>query len=138
MDSGRPQCFDAVDFAFTGEIGRLNTRTEARFREVAAHLDSNNGGSGVALGVEIDGDRHQLVRRVVDRKKAELDGSQLRSQGDARETDRLARPRCGPNREHDLAVSRYSSFQSRTSRVGSRISIRMQVAFGSRREIAGV
>ena len=69
--------FDAVDFAFTGEIGRLNTRTEARFREVAAHLDSNDGGSGVALGVEIDGDRHQLVRRVGDRKKAELDGISL-------------------------------------------------------------
>ena len=74
---GKTSVFDAIDFAFTGEIGRLQTRSEARFRRVAAHLDNRNGGGGVALAVEIDGDTHQLVRRVTDRKKAELDGISL-------------------------------------------------------------
>ena len=71
---GKTSVFDAIDFAFTGEIGRLQTRSEKRFNQVAAHLDSRNGRSRVALAVEIDGDTHHLVRRVKDRKKAELDG----------------------------------------------------------------
>ena len=74
---GKTSVFDAVDFAFTGEIGRLNTRTEARFKKVAAHLDSKNEGGGVVLTVEIDGDGHQLIRRVTDRKRAKLDGTSL-------------------------------------------------------------
>ena len=71
---GKTSVFDAIDFAFTGEIGRLQTRSEGRFRRVAAHLDSENGGSGVALAVEIDGDPHYLVRRVAERKNPQLDG----------------------------------------------------------------
>ena len=74
---GKTSVFDAIDFAFTGDIGRLHTRSETRFRKVAAHLDSTNGGRGVALAVEIDGDTHHLVRRVTDRKKAVLDGVSL-------------------------------------------------------------
>ena len=71
---GKTSVFDAIDFAFTGEIGRLQTRSEERFRRVASHLDSENGGSGVALTVGIDGETRRLVRRVTERKRAELDG----------------------------------------------------------------
>ena len=74
---GKTSVFDAIDFAFTGEIGRLQTRSEERFRRVAAHLDSENGGSRVALTVGIDGETHRLVRRVAERKRAELDGKSL-------------------------------------------------------------
>ena len=71
---GKTSVFDAIDFAFTGEIGRLQARSEGRFRRVAAHLDSENGESGVGLAVEIDGDPHYLVRRVAERKSPQLDG----------------------------------------------------------------
>ena len=74
---GKTSVFDAIDFAFTGEIGRLQTRTEDRFRRVAAHLDSESGGSGVALTLSIDGETHRLIRRVSERKQAELDGISL-------------------------------------------------------------
>ena len=71
---GKTSVFDAIDFAFTGEIGRLRTRSEGRFRRVAAHLDSENAGNEVALTVVIGDETHQLVRRVIDRKCAEFDG----------------------------------------------------------------
>ena len=74
---GKTSVFDAIDFAFTGEIGRLQTRSEGRFRRIAAHLDSENGGSKVALTVGIDGETHRLVRRVAERKSADLDGISL-------------------------------------------------------------
>ena len=74
---GKTSVFDAIDFAFTGEIGRLQTRTEDRFRRVAAHLDSENGRSEVALAVGLNGETHRLLRRVTERKSAELDGISL-------------------------------------------------------------
>ncbi len=74
---GKTSVFDAIDFAFTGEIGRLQTRSEERFRRVAAHLDSENGGSEVALTVGINGETHRLLRRVTERKSAELNGISL-------------------------------------------------------------
>ena len=74
---GKTSVFDAIDFAFTGEIGRLRTKSEGRFRQVAAHLDSDNSENGVALTVEIGDETHQLIRRVADRKSAELDGIRL-------------------------------------------------------------
>ena len=74
---GKTSVFDAIDFAFTGEIGRLQTRSEERFRRVATHLDSENGGSEVALTVGINGETHRLLRRVTERKSADLDGISL-------------------------------------------------------------
>ena len=74
---GKTSVFDAIDFAFTGEIGRLQTRTEERFRRVAAHLDSENGRSEVALTVGVNGETHRLLRRVMERKSAKLDGISL-------------------------------------------------------------
>ena len=74
---GKTSVFDAIDFAFTGEIGRLQTRSEERFRRVAAHLDSENEESEVALTVGINGETHRLLRRVMERKSAELDGISL-------------------------------------------------------------
>ena len=74
---GKTSVFDAIDFAFTGEIGRLQTRSEERFRRVAAHLDSEIGGSEVALTVGINGETHRLLRRVTKRKSADLDGISL-------------------------------------------------------------
>ena len=74
---GKTSVFDAVDFAFTGEIGRLHTRTEGRFRRVAAHLDNKNGRSEVALTVGLKDGTHQLVRRVMERMNGKLDGTNL-------------------------------------------------------------
>ena len=36
---GKTSVFDAVDFAFTGDIGRLNIKADDRFKRVANHLD---------------------------------------------------------------------------------------------------
>ena len=74
---GKTSVFDAIDFAFTGEIGRLRTRSEERFSRVAAHLDSTNGANGVRLTVGINGEAHELVRGVAERKSAQMDGIQL-------------------------------------------------------------
>lgn len=74
---GKTSVFDAIDFAFTGEIGRLRTRSEERFIRVAAHLDSTNGANGVRLTVGINGEAHELVRCVTSRKSAQLDGMRL-------------------------------------------------------------
>lgn len=71
---GKTSVFDAVDFAFTGDIGRLRIRPEDRFRRVANHLDVDGTEGTVALRFERDNEPHHLVRRVGDRKSARLDG----------------------------------------------------------------
>ena len=74
---GKTSVFDAIDFAFTGGIGRLPTKSEDRFTRVAAHLDSKNGESCVTLTARINGDTRRLVRRVETRNSAELDDVRL-------------------------------------------------------------
>ena len=71
---GKTSVFDAVDFAFTGDIGRLKIRGDDRFRGVANHLDGNGLEGRVTLGYSMAGDQHRLVRHVNDRKWARFDG----------------------------------------------------------------
>ena len=74
---GKTSVFDAVDFAFTGDIGRLNIKADDRFKRVANHLDSNDADGVVALNFSMDSERHQLVRHVNDRKWSRFDGVRI-------------------------------------------------------------
>ena len=71
---GKTSVFDAVDFAFTGDIARLKVRPEERFRRVANHLDGDGAEGVVTLSFSMGGERHRLVRHVNDRKLARFDG----------------------------------------------------------------
>ena len=71
---GKTSVFDAVDFAFTGDIGRLRIRGDDRFRGVANHLDGNGSEGKVTLGYSMAGERHRVVRHVSDRKWPRFDG----------------------------------------------------------------
>ena len=71
---GKTSFFDAVDFVFTGDIGRLNITDDAHFRKTATHLDSETNDADVALLFSTNGTTRRLVRRVNDRKQALLDG----------------------------------------------------------------
>ena len=71
---GKTSVYDAVDFAFTGDIGRLKIRDEDGFRNVANHLDGNGSEGVVRLGYSMAGEPHSLVRHVNDRKWARVDG----------------------------------------------------------------
>jgi len=78
---GKTSFFDAVDFAVTGDIGRIKTSNEAHFRKAAKHLDSVSEDSVVSLSYTTSGTPRELTRNVNDRKQALLDG---------RSTDRKA------------------------------------------------
>ena len=71
---GKTSVFDAIDFAATGEIGRLDISNNDRFKKAATHLDSSAEHSSVSLFFAVDGVEHKIVRRVSDRKHALLDG----------------------------------------------------------------
>ena len=70
---GKTSFFDAVDFAATGDIGRMRL-SEARFKKVAAHLDGEPRDAVVSLRVNVDGVKHTVTRRVSDRRSARFDG----------------------------------------------------------------
>ena len=74
---GKTSVFDAVDFAFTGEIGRLKIRADDRFRSVANHLDGEGADGIVTLSYSMAGEQHRLVRHVNDRKRARFDGTRM-------------------------------------------------------------
>ena len=72
---GKTSFFDAIDFAATGEIGRLKTRVSgAQFNKTAAHLDSMPQDSIVSLAFTSNGVAHKVTRRVSSRMKPLLDG----------------------------------------------------------------
>jgi len=71
---GKTSFFDAIDFAATGGIGRLEPLTDAHFKKTAGHLDSDSAEGVVTLTFCRDGSTHRLMRRVPDRKQASLDG----------------------------------------------------------------
>ena len=74
---GKTSVFDAVDFAFTGEIGRLRVRAEDKFRRVANHLDCDGADGVVTLSFSKDDQQHRLIRHVNDRKRPRLDGVRM-------------------------------------------------------------
>ena len=71
---GKTSVFDAIDFAATGDVGRLDVGSDSRFEKVAAHLDADPQESEVTLTVSMDGGEHRVTRRVVDRRHASVDG----------------------------------------------------------------
>jgi exonuclease SbcC len=94
---GKTSFFDAIDFAATGEIGRLKSTGDAHFKKTAKHLDSKAEDSSVSLSFTANGATRKIMRRVSDRKQAMLDGhstdrkavlSELTS-GDIPATDRV-------------------------------------------------
>ena len=71
---GKTSLFDAIDFAVTGEIGRLHSSNDSHFRKLARHLDSGPNDGIVTLSFKSNGQLHTLERRVDNRKQAALDG----------------------------------------------------------------
>ena len=71
---GKTSVFDAIDFAATGNVGRLRISGDSHFKKAAAHLDSRAEDSSVSLLFEVNGVKRKIVRRVSDRKHALLDG----------------------------------------------------------------
>ena len=70
---GKTSFFDAVDFAVTGELGRLKSNSEEHFRKTAQHLDSGSGESVVSLTFRSKGIVREVKRSVSNRKKPLLD-----------------------------------------------------------------
>jgi len=71
---GKTSVFDAFDFATTGDIGRINSRSDQHFLKTATHLDSKPEDSAVSLSFWSNGALRKLTRTVSDRKRAVLDG----------------------------------------------------------------
>lgn len=94
---GKTSFFDAVDFAATGEIGRIKSSSEAHFHKVAQHLDSKSEESVVSLSFRREGVTKKITRDVRDRKQALLDGRRVDRKivlaeltgGDSPATDRV-------------------------------------------------
>ena len=78
---GKTSFFDAVDFAITGGIGRIEARKQADFSRTARHLDSNGEKSEVTLKFRGEGATRTMTRRVDDRKQAQLDAYQTDRKG---------------------------------------------------------
>ncbi len=70
---GKTSFFDALDFAITGGIGRLEARP-TDFVKAARHLDAGSEESAVTLTFRNGGAVHKIIRSVRDRKHALLDG----------------------------------------------------------------
>lgn len=71
---GKTSLFDAIDFAVTGDIGRLNSSSDSHFKKIAKHLDSGPHDGIVELSFRSNGAVRKLERRVDNRKQAKLDG----------------------------------------------------------------
>ncbi|HVB57994.1 MAG TPA: AAA family ATPase [Candidatus Acidoferrales bacterium] len=94
---GKTSFFDAIDFAVTGDIGRIKSSSDAHFKKTAKHLDSKSEESVVSLSFVSQGTVRELTRTVNDRKQALLDGRSTERKtilaeltgGDAPGTDRV-------------------------------------------------
>lgn len=72
---GKTSFFDAIDFAATGDIGRLQLGTaEQRFTKAGTHLDATPDLSYVALAFRAKDGSHQIERTVQQRRKPRVDG----------------------------------------------------------------
>jgi len=71
---GKTSFFDAIDFAVTGGIGRLEALTETQFLKAATHLDSEPAQSVVALTVDGADGKKRIERIVKTHNQATLDG----------------------------------------------------------------
>ena len=71
---GKTSVFDAIDFAATGEVGRLGIADERRFRRAMVHLGADGEQSGVRLLCETSTGHVRVERTVSDRRTPWLDG----------------------------------------------------------------
>ena len=71
---GKTSLFDAIDFAVTGDIGRMSIINEAHFKKIATHLDGSTKDSVVKIAYSSNGDVHTIERGVDSRKHAKLNG----------------------------------------------------------------
>jgi exonuclease SbcC len=78
---GKTSFFDAVDFAATGEIGRIKSHGDQHFKKMAPHLDSTPEESTVSLSFWCNGALRKIARTVSDRKRAMLDGISIDRKG---------------------------------------------------------
>lgn len=74
---GKTSLFDAIDFAVTGTIGRLETSSDDRFRKLATHLDAEPDEASVTLRFRDADAEHTIVRTVERSKRALLDDAAL-------------------------------------------------------------
>jgi DNA repair protein SbcC/Rad50 len=71
---GKTSFFDAIDFAVTGSIGRLERSNEAQFSKLAAHLDaSDKEDAFVTLRFSDSDTLHSVIRTISEPKLATLD-----------------------------------------------------------------
>lgn len=70
---GKTSLFDAIDFAVTGGIGRIPTRSSSTFSKTARHLDSGDDASFVQLDFQVGEIASRLSRSVEDPNQAQLD-----------------------------------------------------------------
>ncbi|WP_269758528.1 ABC-three component system middle component 1 [Variovorax sp. E3] len=70
---GKTSFFDAVDFAATGGVRRLN-KASAGFAKAAKHLDSGEEPTVVSLTLERDGKPYVVTRTLADPSNAHVDG----------------------------------------------------------------
>ncbi len=71
---GKTSFFDAIDFAVTGGIGRIDSSSEAHFTKTAQHLDARNEEGVVSLSFQCNGAVRKITRGVSSRKQPLLDG----------------------------------------------------------------
>lgn len=71
---GKTSFFDAIDFAVTGGIGRLESRRKRDFAKTARHLDSGSEESVVSVSFRRNGATSKLTRNVNSPSQAALDG----------------------------------------------------------------
>jgi exonuclease SbcC len=72
---GKTSFFDAIDFAITGGLGRLNALTESQMDKVIPHLDSDPSESMVSLAFRRNDEPGVITRNASDRKWAKLNGA---------------------------------------------------------------
>jgi len=71
---GKTSFFDAIDFAITGGIGRLESSRQSELTKIARHLDTGSEDSTVSIRIRSSGNVHQITRSVRDCNRAVLDG----------------------------------------------------------------
>ena len=69
---GKTSFFDAVDFALTGDIGRLNL-SDSAFIRAARHLDAGTEDAGITAFFESADREKKLTRKVASPKQAQID-----------------------------------------------------------------
>lgn len=70
---GKTSFFDAIDFAVTGGIGRLDSISDGHFAKTAQHLDTGAEDSVVSLFFQSNGSARKISRSVKSRKHPLLD-----------------------------------------------------------------